>query len=176
MGDKEIFDYYIEDEILDSLRNEFSVDILVENLIEESESNYAVNWGKNLIKKTIKLNKDIKDRTGKILAEVSKKTSHNFPHIPQRYLEIAYLAIRPKDKWGITSSTLHNFNHTIVNCNIFNKLRKVNENIANKLVCKDLCLNLIETLYKELGLNIELNMTNNIPENKKCIFEVSYKG
>ncbi|MFX0133698.1 MAG: hypothetical protein ACFFDN_08645, partial [Candidatus Hodarchaeota archaeon] len=167
MGDKEIFDYYIEDEILDTLRNEFSVDILVENLIEESESNYAINWSKNLIKKTIELNEDLKDRTGKILTEVSKKTGHIFPHIPQRYLEIAYLAIRPKDKWGITSSTLNEFNHTIVNCNIFNKLRKANENIANKLICKNLCLNLIETLYKELGLKIELNMTKNMPENKK---------
>ena len=145
-NNEEVFDYYIEEEILDSLRNEFSVDILVENLIEEPEPNYAGNWGTNLIKKTIELSKNPRDRTGQIIEEVSKKTGHIFPHLPQRYLEIAYLVIRPRDKWGITSSTLYNFNHTIINCDIYNKLVKTNENIAKKLICKNLCLNLISTL------------------------------
>lgn len=175
---EELFDYYIDDEILSSLKTEFSIDTLVENIIEKSESkesNYAEDWGINLIKKTIELSKNPKDRTGQIIEEVANKTGHLFPHIPQRYLEIAYLVIRPKDKWEITSSTLYNFTHTIYRCNIYKKLGNANENMANNLVCKNICLKLLQTLFNDLGIKIELKMTALMPKDGNCSFEVYYK-
>lgn len=176
-----VYNYDLADEILEGLQ-EFSVDKFanslagrikdkndaeLSSLLGEAFGEYA----RNKARSAIKLGSVYKDRTAEVMEEVAAKTGIYFPCIPQRYLELCMLATRPGDKWKINEANPARFTFTVSECTF---RRALAEKIGTDLACGENCLSLLNTIYQELNLEVEVSLSRDSADS--CRFVSVFKG
>ena len=116
------------------------------------------------------------DKASKMMAMVIEKTGNVFPHLPQRYLEISFLAIRSKDRWDLLENSLKKLTYTVTQCDQYKALEKLcGKETAAKLPCKWFCLNASKTMYKDINLPVTVKMTTSIPKDGSCTFTANLR-
>lgn len=134
-------------------------------------------FGRALARSVRKIGEEHKDQTFLKLLEVASKTGRGlFPHAPQRLLEIAYLATQPIEALGIVEASPQRLVYQLERCSVFEGLKaKCGESAAVRMVCRDLCLALCETLNREGDLGAEVNMEASMAKDGLCRFALSRK-
>lgn len=177
------YDYDLADEIILGLRN-YAARLregLVEPLNDQGDKERAglqaiqalKNYARDLMRKSIELGNKYKDRTAEVMEAVAAKTGIYFPCLPQRYLEIFMLAIRPEDKWKINEANPARFVFTVSDCAFHRSLK---EEAGGELSCGEICLSMLHTLYQELGMNVEVSLKQDSCGGGGCSFIAVYKG
>lgn len=170
------YEYDLDDRLLAGLREEFEPKTFIKSLakqlatVPENEQvtvylQLLKTYAHDLAKRTIELGNKYKDRTAEVIEEVAAKTGISFPSLPQRFLEIAMLATRPEDKWKINEASTKRFIFTVNSCTFRQALV---EELGHTYSCHEGCLTLLETIYHELNLEVEVSF--NFIEGSGCRF------
>ena len=174
--------YDLNVDMLNTIEKEFDVKKLVEKFaqdiagkgkkeIESVAKRTFGEYGKNFMKRTLELGENYTDQTYEILKAAIKKTgSLKFPHVPQRFIEIAYLSIQPFRELNVVENNQYRFIFRIDNCSIFNALKETCGEVAKQMPCKHACLTALETLYKDLDLKASVGMDASMAEDGHCQF------
>ncbi len=179
MSEKLSYDLNVE--LLNIIEREFDAKKIVEKFaqsvagkkeIENVAKEIFGEYGANLMKKTIELGEKYTDKTYENLKEAVKKTGYlKFPHIPQRFIEIAYLAIQPFPELDVVKNDQHRLIFKIDNCAIFNALKeKCGDEVASQMPCKFACLTVSKTLYEDLNLKASVTMDASMIRDGCCRF------
>ncbi|MBS7249314.1 MAG: hypothetical protein KIH08_01780 [Candidatus Freyarchaeota archaeon] len=170
------YDYYIADEVLKALGEEFSLEKTIREFaskIRESGGDplkrgeqFFGEYGERAMKRAIELGDKYLDRQGEILKQVAQKTGHIFPHIPQRYLEIMIMGTRPTAKFYVYGNNTQTIDFALPKCPGYELLKQsLDQKTAEELPCRHACLSALSTLYKALKLPVEVEMVEKMPEN-----------
>ena len=93
-----------------------------------------------------------------------------FPHVPQRYWEPMLMGTRPTAKIYVYGNNTQVIDFTIPKCPGYELLKEnLDQKTADELPCRHACPAALETLYRELNLSVDVEMTEKMPE-KPCRF------
>ncbi|MFB0563541.1 MAG: hypothetical protein ACETWM_20260 [Candidatus Lokiarchaeia archaeon] len=174
------YDYYFTDEALATLNEEFSLEKYIQEFASkvkqtgetpaEAGEQFFAEYGEKMIGRAIELGDKYMDRQGEILKQTAEKTGQVFPHIPQRYWELMLMGTRPTAKIYVYGNNIQIMDFTIPKCPGYDLLKEnIDQKTADTLPCKHACLLALKTLYEELKLDINVEMTEKMPE-KPCHF------
>ena len=120
-----------------------------------------------------------RDRTYEVLLEAAKKTGQLiFPHVAQRYIEIAYLSVHlmPVVQIEVNNSRELSFRVYEEECKIYQSLKNlISQEELKTLPCQHACLTLLQTVFDEMGFDVEITMPEKMPDNGNCFFRALRK-
>jgi hypothetical protein len=107
---------------------------------------------------------------------IEKTGEMNFPLVPQRYIEIAYLSTQPFKRLWIISNSPNAFSFKLRDCNIYQAMRqKYGEEIANKMVCKSACFAMLNEIFSHFGFDVESLLETSMADAGSCQFRIQKK-
>jgi hypothetical protein len=129
-------------------------------------------YGRDWMKRTIQLSEEYPDRTYEVMKEAADKTGVLvFPHIAQRFLEIAYLSTHGLSTLPIVENNYQNLIYKMVDCQIWSNMKETcGEAIANLLPCRYACLAACQAVGQELGMDLMIEMNATMPKTDYCEF------
>lgn len=181
------YSFDLNQDMVDLIRSEFSADIVSSKLAEAIKGKQAgeienigsalfEELGESLMRKTIQLGQEYSDRTIEVVMESVDRQGNQFmlfPHLPQRYVEIAYLGTQEFLKVPITLNNLEVLEYRIPQCALFGKIKeKCGDEAANLMTCKNYCLNALETIRKDLEMDLVINMAKSTAKDGYCEFSM----
>ncbi|MEM3526331.1 MAG: hypothetical protein QXV37_02865 [Candidatus Jordarchaeaceae archaeon] len=179
MGEK--YQYNIADELFNIIEKEFDAETIAKKYAETRSIKDLEEYGEQLMKRTMELSDQEKyrDRTYEVLLEAAKKTGELiFPHVAQRYIEIAYLSVHlmPILRMEANNSQELSFKVLEDECKIYQFLKNlISEEELKSLPCQAACLSCLKTVFDKMGFKVELNILKKMPENGECFFQVLRK-
>jgi hypothetical protein len=142
----------------------------------DSLESFFSKYGESLMERSLELGEQYKDRRYDVLNEAIQKTgSMKFPLLPQRFIEIAYLAIQPFKRLWISANTPKIFSYKIKECSVYENLKKLGDDTIKELPCKNLCFSLLKKAFSDYGLKIDIEMASNFNNDGECVFVVKNK-
>lgn len=173
----------LDEGMLKAISKEFDIQKVTDRFAEAiaSRSGDAIDkaageifgeYGKRWMKRTIELGEKHTDRTYETLKKTIEKTKHMyFPLVPQRFVEIAYLSTHPISTLPILQNNGEKLVYRLPRCNTFRIVReKCGEGVAKSLPCRHACLIALETLFKDLNIDVTIEMEASMPKNDFCQF------
>ncbi|MHB1421223.1 MAG: hypothetical protein ACYCX4_16875 [Bacillota bacterium] len=132
-------------------------------LAKDVFGSYGVAWAK----RTLELGEKYTDQTYENLKIVSQRVKRViFPHIPQRFVEIGYLATQPFETLAVEQNNHSALIFRVPGCATYAALKeKCGEKVAGALPCKEACMAFNDTIYKDLQIPASLEMEAGISEN-----------
>lgn len=179
MGEK--YQYYIPDELFNTLEKEFDAEAIAKKYTNTKSVKDFEEYGKQLMKRTIELGDQEKyrDHTYEVLLEAAKKTGELiFPHVAQRYIEIAYLSVQLMPILRVEANNSQELSFKVLEdeCKIYQSLKKlISEDELKELPCQAACLSCLKAVFDEMGFKVELTMLEKMPENGDCYFQALRK-
>lgn len=185
MSDKESakLSFDLNEDMLNTLAQEFEISKLVvkfseaiateeKGKIEGIAQQIFGEYGRDLMKRTVQLGEEYPDRTSEVIKAAAQKTGRfAFPHIPQRFLEIAYLSTQPIMKLHIVENSPRCLIYQLESCATFDALKqRCGDEVASLLPCRYACLAACDTLFKALDMPIELVMGASMVSDGYCQF------
>ena len=144
----------------------------VEKIGKEIFEEYGQNW----MRRTMQLGEEYSDRTIEMVKESVDRTGAQFliwPHVLQRFVEIAYLSTQQFLKLPITLNNQWDLAYRVPKCLLFNTIReKCGDEEANLMVCKNACLQALETLHKDLEIDAVIDMVASTAKDGYCEFSM----
>lgn len=142
----------------------------VERIGKEIFEDYGQNW----MKRTIQLGEEYSDRTIEVVQESVDGSGNQFllfPHVPQRFVEIAYLSTQQFLKLPVTLNNQYELAYRVPQCLLFNAIKeKCGAEVANLMTCRNACLKALETLHQDLELNAVIDMAAATAKDGYCEF------
>jgi hypothetical protein len=173
--------YDLNPEMIDILAREFDARAIVDKFTEGLKAGrQAGELGKEIFgahgeawaKRTLELGEKYTDQTYENLKLAAKRVKQLvFPHVPQRFIEIGYLATQPFEALAVEQNNHYAFIFTVPECATYTALKeKCGEEVAAQLPCREACLAFNKTIYKVLNLAAGLEMTATLPVDGFCRF------
>jgi hypothetical protein len=172
--------------MIKAIGEEFKVQQIVDMFAEASKgktdedfdpvaSDVFGQYGRNLMKRVLELGEKHTDRTYETLKKVIEKTGcHYFPLVPQRFVEIAYLSTQPIYTLPIVQNNAEKLTYKLAMCDTYKSLKeKCGKAAADLLPCKNACLGALETLFRDLNIDVTIGMDATMPANDFCQFSAS---
>ena len=175
------YDFYISDELFETIEKEFDGEAIAKKYAESKSIADFEEYGKQLMKRTMELSDQEKyrDRTYEVLLEAAKKTGElNFPHVAQRYIEIAYLSVHLMGVLQIEVNNAQELSFKVFeeDCKIYQSLKNlISEEELKTLPCQAACLSCLRTVFNGMVFDVELTMPEKMPENGDCFFRALRK-
>lgn len=179
------YSFDLNNDMLNLLRQEFGPQKIVDKFaqavagkegaqIEDRAKEVFGEYGKEWMGKVLQLGEEYPDRTYEVLREAIDLTEELFfPHVPQRFLEIAYLSTQQFLQLPVSENFRHRLVYQVPDCGIFNLLKeKCGSEIAGLMPCKYACLRALETLRQGLELDAIIDMTASTAKLGFCEFSV----
>ena len=130
-------------------------------------------YGARLMRRTLELGEQYTDQTYEILKAAAKKTGYlHFPHVAQRFLEIAYLATQPVS----TVDIVENNHYRLVNrmgpyCVLYKGVKEsCGDAVAAEMPCRHACLGAMQSLYDALRLDVAVTQEALMSKDEQCRF------
>ncbi|MGQ9721881.1 MAG: hypothetical protein ACUVXA_11235 [Candidatus Jordarchaeum sp.] len=177
----EKYDFYIKDELFETIEKEFDGETIAKKYAQSKNIKDFEEYGKQLMLRTIELSDQEKyrDRTYQVLLESAKKTGELiFPHVAQRYIEIAYLSVHLMGVVQIEANNAQELSFKVAeeDCKIYQSLKNlISKEELEKLPCQAACLSTLKTVFDKMGFKVETNMLEKMPENGECYFQTLKK-
>lgn len=134
------------------------------------------DYGENWMKRTMQLGEEYSDRTIEMIKETVDRNGNQFllwPHVPQRFVEIAYLSTQEFLKLPITLNSAEVLSYRVPQCLLFNTIKeKCGDKIANLMACQNCCLKALETLRSDLELDVVIDMIASTAKDGFCEFSM----
>ncbi|HEY92042.1 MAG TPA: hypothetical protein G4O07_09450 [Dehalococcoidia bacterium] len=181
------YSFDLNEDMVKMLREEFNADIVSSKLFEAIEGKKKAEiadvagalfkeLGQAWMQKTIQLGEEYSDRTIEIVFESVDRQGNQFmvfPHVPQRFIEIAYLGTQDFMKVPITLNNLEVLEYRIPQCALFRAIKeKCGDEVANLMTCKDYCLSALETVRKHLEMEAIIDMAKSTAADGYCEFSM----
>ena len=143
----------------------------VANEAKEIFSEYGREW----MKKVLQLGEEYSDRTYDLLKEVIDETGEFFfPHVPQRFIEIAYLSTQQFLKLPILENYRQRLLYQVPDCYTFRQLKEhCGSEIAEPMPCKHACLSGLEAMCRDLDLDVTIDMEAETAKDGYCQFRIT---
>ena len=181
------YSFDLNEDMIKLLRDEFNAENVASKLAE-AVSGKAVSeaeqigkeifedYGQNWMRRTMQLGEEYSDRTIEMVKESIDGTGSQFmifPHVPQRFIEIAYLSTQRFLKLPITLNNAREFAYRVPQCLLFNAIKeKCGDEVANLMTCKSACLKALGTLGKDTELDVIIDMTAATAKDGYCAFSM----
>ncbi len=134
------------------------------------------DYGERWMKRTMQLGEEYPDRTIEVVLEAVDSQGNQFlffPHVPQRFVEIAYLGTQQFLKLPITLNNRSELAYRVPQCLLFNQIKeKSGDKVANLMTCKSACLKALETLRQDLELDAVIDMVASTAKDGYCEFSM----
>ena len=181
------YSFDLNQDMVDMIRDEFNADAVLGMLAEAvgdktgdeataaAEALFA-QTGEKWMRKTIQLGEEYSDRTIEVVMETVNRKGEQFiifPHVPQRFVEIAYLSTQEFMKVPIVLNNMNDFAYKIPQCALFNKIKeKSGEEVANLMTCKNYCLTALDTIKNHMDLDVLIDQQASTPADGFCQFSM----
>ncbi len=181
------YSFDLNEDMIQALRNEFNPGKIIAQLAEalagktgdeaeQTGKGIFAAYGRNWIKRTMQLGEEYPDRTIEVVKETVDRQGKQFllwPHVPQRFVEIAYLSTQKFLTLPVTLNNQYEFAYRVPQCLLFNQIKeKCGQEVANLMTCKHACLEALETLHHELDLTVVIDMPASNAKEGYCQFSV----
>jgi len=144
------------------------------NEVEKIGKDIFEEYGQNWMKRTMQLGEEYSDRTIEVVKESIDRQGNQFlifPHVLQRFVEIAYLSNQQFLKVPITLNNSMALAYRIPKCTVFNAVKeKCGDEVAKLMICKNGCLKALETVAKDLELYTVNEMIASTAKEGYCEF------
>ena len=179
----ERYNFDLDQEMIKVLSKEFDPLHFVKALelshvkdLEDIKSSFE-NYGRKLARRSIERGEERTDRTYDVMKKAIEKTGEmDFPLIPQRYIEIAYLSTQPFKRLWVLLNSPKVFSYRLNECTIHQAIRKEHGGeLANTMVCKSACLAIIDEIFSYFGFKVEPSLEANMEGAGYCLFKIEKK-
>ena len=179
------YSFELNEEMLGLLRQEFDPEKTVTKFVEaiagkkgaeidEIAKEVFGEYGKQWMKRVLQFGEEYPDRTYEMLKEVVDHTGEPFPHIPQRFIETAYLSTQQLLKVNILENWSRRLVYQVPNCSTLRLIRdKCSSEVADLVPCKYACFSALETLFQDLDLNVTVDREDPTQENNYCQYTIT---
>lgn len=144
----------------------------VEKIGKEIFEDYGERW----MRRTMQLGEEYSDRTIEVVKETIDHNGNQFllwPHVPQRFIEIAYLSTQQFLKLPIIINNQYELAYQVPQCLLFNQIKeKCGEEVANLMTCRNVCLKALEILRHDSEMNLVINMAASTAKDGYCEFSM----
>ena len=186
MSEVKIYEYNLDEKMLQRLEKEFDAARIADRFsqaiagksqaeIENIARDIFTDYGREWMKRTIQLGEEHHDRTYEVLktaAEHAKR--YRFGIFPQRFLEIAYLAIQDFSSLPIKECTAQRLRYQIKDCTVFKQLQaRGGDQLTRPMPCRHACLTALQTVHDDLGLDATVSMPHAMVPDGYCEFLAS---
>jgi len=142
--------------------------------IEKAGKQFFEEYGQNWMNRVMQLGEEYPDRTIEMILESIDRDGNQFlvfPHVPQRYVEIAYLGIQQFLKLPVILNNQYAFAYRVPQCYLFNQIKEKNgDQVANLMTCQHGCLKALDTISKNMELDAVIEMTASTAKEGYCEF------
>jgi hypothetical protein len=181
------YSFDLNEDMVKLIREEYNADVVASKLaeaikgkakgeIEKVASALFEELGASWMRKTMQLGEEYSDRTIEMVKESVDRQGNQFmlwPHVPQRFIEIAYLSTQEFLKLPVTLNNLEVLEYRIPQCALFNKIKeKSGDEVANLMTCKNYCLTALETLRRESDMEAVIDMAKATAKDGYCEFSM----
>ena len=165
------YSFDLNEDMVNMLRTEFGAELVADKLSEaikgKSKSDIAgvasalfKELGAAWMQRTIQLGEEYSDRTIEMVLESVDRQGNQFllwPHVPQRFVEIAYLGTQNFLKVPIILNNMEVLAYRIPQCALYAAIgEKCSKNVAKMMTCSDYCMTALDTVRK----HVEMEMVN----------------
>jgi len=181
------YSFDLNEDIIRLIREEFNAEGIASKLAEaiSGKATSAVKkvgkdifeeYGQNWMKRVMQLGEEYPDRTIEVVMEAVDGEGNQFlifPHLPQRYVEVAYLGTQEFLKLPVTLSYKDEFAYRVPQCLLFNQIKeKCGEEVADLMTCQNGCLKALETVSKDLELDVVISVIASTTKDGYCEFSM----
>jgi len=181
------YSFDLNEDMLKIIRAEFGAEGIATKLAEATKGKAKAEiqkvgkkifeeYGQNWMRRVMQLGEEYQDRTIEVVMETVDHNGNQFlvfPHVPQRYVEIAYLATQQALKMPIVLNNQYEFAYRVPQCYIFNQIKeKAGEEVANMMTCQNGCLKALDTIAKDMELDTVISMAKATAKDGYCEFSM----
>ncbi len=181
------YSFDLNEDMVNMIRSEFGPELVADKLsaaikgkqkadIADAASALFKELGGAWMQKTIQLGEEYSDRTIEMVQESVDRQGNQFllwPHVPQRFVEIAYLGTQKFLKVPIVLNSVDALAYRIPQCALFAEVKeKCGEEVANLMTCQNYCMTALETLRKDLELDVITEMLASTAKDDFCEFSM----
>jgi len=179
------YSFDLNEDMVEMLRSEFGAELVADKLaevikgkakdeVEKAARAFFEDTGRSWMQKTIQLGEEYSDRTIEVVLESIDRRGNQFlvfPHVPQRFIEIAYLGTQKVLKIPIVLNSGIVLAYRIPRCAFFADIvKKCGQDVANLMTCRSMCMTALETLRTEKALDVVNEMTASTATDGYCEF------
>jgi hypothetical protein len=179
-----LYSYELNKEMMAALAEEFDVDAMASEFAEAVEGksgeeaaataeSFFIDYGTRWIRRSHKLGEEYPDRTYEVLREAIDSTGGylRFALVPQRFLEIAYLATQDFPHLPIVENNQFRLVYRLNQCKTYQKLKETcGKKLADSLPCRHACTTACEVLHRDLEVDATVEMQAEMPKDGYCQF------
>ncbi len=181
------YSFDLNEDMLKIIRNEFSAEAVASKLAEAIKGKPAgevekigkdifEDFGQSWMRRTMQLGEEYSDRTIEMVKETVDRSGNQFlifPHVPQRLVEIAYLSTQRFLKLPVTLNNMGELAYRVPQCVFFNAIKeKCDAKVANLMTCKHACLKALDTISKDLDMDVAIDMPASTAKEGYCEFHM----
>jgi hypothetical protein len=161
------YSFDLNQDIVDMIKAEYAADIVAGKLTdaikdaadaEKAAASFFDDLGVALMRKVIQLSDEYPDRTIEVVMESVDRQGNQFlifPHLPQRYVEVGVLGTQPFLKVAIVLNNENTLAYRVPQCALFAEIKEqIGEDFANKMTCSNYCMATLETIRKDVNLDV----------------------
>ena len=179
------YSFELSTEMLELLRKEFDPPLIIAKFADAAAGKKGAEidtagekvfgeYGAEWMRKTIQLGEEYPDRTFEMLKEAADQTGELvFPHVLQRFIEIAYLSTQQFRILPIVENWARRLVYKVTNCYTFKTLQDTcGSEAASLLPCRHACLALCHTGCQGLNLDATVSMDATMVKDGYCQFAI----
>lgn len=179
------YSFDLNQDIVDMIHAEYAADIVAGKLaaaikgkpkgeIEKTANALFADLGKALMQRTIQLSEEYPDRTIEIVKESVDRNGVQFmifPHLPQRYVEVATLSTQKLLKVAITLNNLRALSYRVPQCALYAEItEQIGADCAKQMTCKSYCCTALETIRESIDVDVVNEMLASTDKDGYCEF------
>ncbi len=181
------YSFDLNEDMIKIIGNEFNAEAMASKLaeavkgkpageVEKIGKNIFEDYGQSWMKRTMQLGEEYSDRTIEMVKETVDRQGNQFlifPHVPQRFVEIAYLGTQKFLKLPVTLNNKDELAYRIPQCFLFNQIKeKCGARVANLMTCKHACLKALDTIRQDMELDVVIDMSASTAKEGYCEFHM----
>lgn len=179
------YSFDLNQDLVDMIRGEYAADIVAGKLaaavkgkakdeLAKVATSLFEDLGKALMQRTIQLSEEYSDRTIEVVKEAVDRNGVQFmifPHLPQRYVEVAALSTQKFLKVPITLNNTNALQYRIPQCALYAEItEQLGEDVAKLMTCKSYCCTALETIRETISVDVVNEMLASTDKDGYCEF------
>jgi ferredoxin len=181
------YSFDLNEDMVQMIRKDFNPDKVVNALSEvikgkskaeaqKTGETFFKDMGEKWMRRTIQMGDEYYDRTIEMIMETVDRQGKLFlifPHVLQRYVEIAYLATQDFLKVPITLNNANELSYRIPKCALYRKIEeKVSGDYAKLMTCKDYCQSALAVAQKQINVDMLIDQPATTAKEGFCEFSM----
>ncbi len=174
MTSQQVPSFDLDDGMIQTLHEELGPDKLRAG-IEQALSGgrpaktYLETFGKTWMQRVLELGEAHPDQTFECMKAAVTKTGQEFPFIPQRYIEIAYLGTQPIYTLPIVENSARGLTFKMPFCEYYKALQESQgDQFVSSLPCSAACETASKVAFEHFGFKVKVNWEAKMPDDGFC--------